>query len=417
MPSEQAVLFRSIEQLLHRGTVTGLDERALLERFRAQRDGQALAVLVAAHGPMVLGVCRRILREPQDVDDAFQSTFLVLARRAGEIRDAGRLGPWLHGVARRIAHRMRSRGRRRVGNDQKLVEAATQPRHGANHPAEQAELRRLIDEELGRLPARYREVIVLCDLEGRTYAEAANLLRCPLGTVQSRLARGRERLRGRLVRRGVGASMGASLPLLAVDARADVPVSLLRATLRNAAAPTAMGLAAGTALRCVGAVLVAGVALAASIGTLASSHRQANEPVPAPAEARQEPKPEPASQPEGDRTIVLEVRDAQDNAPLPGAAVWYRSSGGRSRAPTLGRTDGEGRYPIVLAGDSITRLTVVVAAGGHVPKEFQWGVEAIPDSPAVVLERGVRIGGKVNDDQGRPIAGARVLPRGPRQHR
>src|SRR3954452_3633797 len=110
MPSEQAVVYRSIEQLLHRGTVAGLDERALLERFRAHRDGQALAVLVAAHGPMVLGVCRRILRKPQDVDDAFQSTFLVLVRRAGEVRDPGRLAAWLHGVARRVALRMRRQG-------------------------------------------------------------------------------------------------------------------------------------------------------------------------------------------------------------------------------------------------------------------------------------------------------------------
>ena len=409
MSSEQAVLCRSLEQLLHRGTVAGLDERALLERFRAHRDGQALAVLVAAHGPMVLGVCRRILREPQDIDDAFQSTFLVLVRRAGDIGDAGRLGAWLHGVARCVALRLRSQSRGRVSGGDGRIEDAMDRGPSVADQAEHAELRRLIDEELGRLPARYRDVIVLCDLEGRTYTEAAALLRCPLGTVQSRLARGRERLRGGLVRRGVGAAMGA--PLLIEEARAAVPESLLRTTLGKAAASSAGGVVVGTILRTVVMGIMVGTTLAASIGTLAFGNRQSDKPAALATEARQEQELELAGQPERDRTILLEVRDAQDNKPLPGAAVWYQASGGSSRVADVGRTDAAGHYTITLAGDSITQLTVVVASGGHVPKELHWGTEDVPENPVVGLERGVRIGGKVVDEQGEPIAGVRVLPR------
>jgi RNA polymerase sigma factor (sigma-70 family) len=200
MSVEPALLFRSIELLLNQGTVAGLDERALLERFATHRDGRALAVLIATHGPMVLGVCRRFLREPQDVEDAFQSTFLVLVRRAGSIRDPRRLGAWLHGVARRVALRARGQVRNRAADGLDRIAILADPAPGPGHEAERAELLSLIDEELDRLPQRYRDVLVLCDLEGRTYTEAAQRLRCPLGTVQSRLARGRQRLRGRLAR-------------------------------------------------------------------------------------------------------------------------------------------------------------------------------------------------------------------------
>ena len=99
MSGRQVAVMRSIGQLFQAGPVAGLDDRALLERFAGRRDEAAFAALVALHGPMVLGVCRRIVRDEHDVEDAFQATFLVLVRRAGSIRDPGRLGPWLHGVA------------------------------------------------------------------------------------------------------------------------------------------------------------------------------------------------------------------------------------------------------------------------------------------------------------------------------
>ena len=113
MSGRQVAVMRSIGQLFQAGPVAGLDDRALLERFAGRRDEAAFAALVALHGPMVLGVCRRIVRDAHDVEDAFQATFLVLVRRAGSIRDPGRLGPWLHGVARRVAMRARAEAARR----------------------------------------------------------------------------------------------------------------------------------------------------------------------------------------------------------------------------------------------------------------------------------------------------------------
>ena len=156
------------------------------------------------HGPMVLGVCRRILRDGHDVEDAFQATFLVLVKRAGSIRDPGRLGPWLHGVARRVAMRARAEALRRRSHQDPSGPAAVaeEPAVRPTSRAEGDDVLGVIDEEVARLPSRYRDAVVLCDLEGRSYAEAARRLSCPMGTLQSRLARGRARLRTRLVRRG-----------------------------------------------------------------------------------------------------------------------------------------------------------------------------------------------------------------------
>ena len=205
MAGRQVAVLTSIGQLFHSGPVAGLDDGQLLERFVARRDEAAFAALVALHGPMVLGVCRRMLRDGHDVEDAFQATFLVLVKRAGSIRDPGRLGPWLHGVARRVAMRARAEAARRRSH-QDLSGPAVVAEEPAVRPASRAEgddVLGVIDEEVARLPSRYRDAVVLCDLEGRSYAEAARRLSCPMGTLQSRLARGRARLRTRLVRRGV----------------------------------------------------------------------------------------------------------------------------------------------------------------------------------------------------------------------
>ena len=141
---------------------------------------------------MVLGVCRRYLDDPHDVEDAFQATFVVLFRRAGSVRVNVSLGPWLHGVSRRIAARARAAAlRRRAREVGHAVEPATDPAADETR----ADLREELDEGLARLPTRYRLPIILCHLEGLTYQEAARRLGCPVGTVGVRLARGRELLR------------------------------------------------------------------------------------------------------------------------------------------------------------------------------------------------------------------------------
>jgi polysaccharide export outer membrane protein len=182
-------------------------------------DEGAIKVLVERHGPMVLSLCRRVLRDPHDAEDAFQATFLVLIRRAGELKEWDTLGPWLFGVARRTAQRARSSRIRRDEHERRVVEED----EDRDVPLPDDPLRGMIDEEdirvlreeVNRLPAEYRAPIVLCDLQGLTRQEAARQLGWPAGTVGSRVARGRRLLRARLIRRGLApapAPVPASAP-------------------------------------------------------------------------------------------------------------------------------------------------------------------------------------------------------------
>src|SRR5215472_4077824 len=181
-----------------------LTDRHLLERFVSAQDQAAFAALVQRHGPMVLGVCRRLLRDAHEAEDAFQATFLVLVHKARSIDRPELLGPWLYGVAVRIAGQARQAARRRA----REREAAAMPDGDPSVELVWRELRQVLDEELGRLAQKYRAPLVLVYLEGKTTEEVARQLGCPKGTVQSRLARGRDRLRQRLVRRGVVPSAG-----------------------------------------------------------------------------------------------------------------------------------------------------------------------------------------------------------------
>jgi RNA polymerase sigma factor (sigma-70 family) len=216
-------------------------DRHLLERFVTVRDEAAFAGLVQRHGPMVLGVCRRLLHDAQEAEDAFQATFLVLVHKAATIGRPHLLGPWLHGVACRIAGRARQAARRRA----REREVAAMPDRDPSVEAVWRELRQVLDEELGRLAHKYRAPLVLVYLEGKTTEEAARLLGCPRGTVLSRLARGRDRLRDRLARRGMTLSVW-TLVLVLVEkaAPAAVPQAVAEGTTQ-AAVLTAAGKAAG----------------------------------------------------------------------------------------------------------------------------------------------------------------------------
>ncbi len=193
------------------GTCAGLTDGDLVERFRAGRDEggeQAFEVLVERHGPMVLSVCRGILADPEEVHDAFQATFLVLARRAGAIRKTDSVGSWLYGVAVRVAARTRVSSIRRRIRDRKTIQAAgsgvaVETDAGNSPSIERDDGAAIVHQEVDRLPEKYRAPIVLCYLEGLTHDEAAARLSWPVGTVRSRLSRARDRLRSRLTRRGV----------------------------------------------------------------------------------------------------------------------------------------------------------------------------------------------------------------------
>jgi RNA polymerase sigma factor (sigma-70 family) len=196
----------------------------LLDRFVRARDESAFAELVRRLGPMVRATCRRSLGDTADADDAFQASFLVLARKAGAVRDAALLGPWLHTVAVRTARRAKAVAARRQAHERQVT---TMPDPPAELPADANEWLPLLDEELQRLPAKYRAPLVLCELLGASRADAARRLGLPEGTLSSRLARGRELLRGRLARRGAMVTSIVLAAALTAGAHASIPPNLV----------------------------------------------------------------------------------------------------------------------------------------------------------------------------------------------
>lgn len=196
-----------IRALFEAGTVTGLTDGQLLERFatrRGEASELAFAALVERHGPMVLRACRSVLGDHHEAMDAFQATFLVLARKGGSLWVRDSLGPWLHRVALRAAGRAKKAAARRRAGERKAVAMVETRNIDAD---DRDELAAIINQEVDRLPERYRAAVVLCDLEGRTHEDAARHLGCPVGTVASRLSRGRDRLRDRLTRRGLATAL------------------------------------------------------------------------------------------------------------------------------------------------------------------------------------------------------------------
>jgi RNA polymerase sigma factor (sigma-70 family) len=204
----------------------------LLERFVTAGDEAAFELLLWRHGAMVLRLCRRILRHEQDAEDAFQAAFLALARKAGSVSRRGSVGGWLYAVAYRAALTAKARADRRSAREAPLTDV---PAPSAAAEADGRDLRPVLDEEIQRLPDRYRGPVVLCYLEGLTVAEAAARLGRPRGTIGTRLARARERLRARLTRRGLGPSAIALTAALTDPAPARPAASLIAATLRVAA--------------------------------------------------------------------------------------------------------------------------------------------------------------------------------------
>ena len=209
----------------------GVPDGELLGRYLADRDEAAFTALIRRHGPMVLGVCRRILRNESDVDDAFQATFLVLVRKAATIKPRGMVGNWLHGVAYQTAVRARALRARQCGRE---IQMANPP--DVSQPASEngwAEIAPIIDAELHSLPEKYRIPVLLCDLEGMSRKEAALHLNWPEGTVAGRLARARKLLASRLTRRGV--TLTSALLVAALSNRAalsQLPLPSLQTTIR-----------------------------------------------------------------------------------------------------------------------------------------------------------------------------------------
>jgi RNA polymerase sigma factor (sigma-70 family) len=387
--TQAGVVLRHLRALAARHDEPVPDEQ-LLQRFAAASDWAAFEALLRRHGPTVLGVCRRLLRREQDVEDAFQATFLVLARKAASIRRRQSVASWLHGVARRVAVRARAAAARQSAGPVGEVVAPDLDPAGA---LTWHEARAALDEELARLPEELRAPLVLCYLEGLARDEAAARLGCPLGTLKGRLERGRDLLRRRLTRRGLG--LAAALAALALE-RAAVPAALAAATTR-AASGSAAGSAAsaladavlheltGTKLRAVAALLLGLTVLAVGTGLLA-------QPLAGPKSPAVEAEPGQGDKAAGDPGAKA---DAQGDPLPPGAVarlgtVRYRFSGTNAVFLPDGKT-------VVSAGPG-NAIKLWDARTGRLAREIDTGNFSGAVAALSADGRRVALNGSLHDD-------------------
>jgi RNA polymerase sigma factor (sigma-70 family) len=251
--AQLTTVVRCLRRLVDPRDTVQRSDGQLLDSFITARDETSFATLVLRHGPLVLSVCRRVLGDRHDAEDAFQAAFLVLARKASAIRKRDSVGSWLFGVAYRLASQLRLQTARRRRHEQNRDASGNDFGEGRAMRADPAsessdrEVRAVLDSELARLPEKYRSPVVLCYLEGRSNTEAAELLGWAVGTVKSRLTHARQLLRTRLARRGVSLTIAAMVALLGDRAATAALPPALASTTTQAAIAFALGQTAGAA--------------------------------------------------------------------------------------------------------------------------------------------------------------------------
>ena len=454
---EKGSVAQEIGTLFEGGTVAGLTDRQLLERFNSRRDAAgeaAFAALVSRHGPMVLGVSRQILEDCHLAEEAFQATFIVLARKARSIRDSDRLGNWLYGVASRTARCARLRLSRRREREElgsmirsgsnALVEPTVPPAEAAIMAREELEV---LHCEIARLPDAFRLPVVLCYLEGLTVHEAARQLQWSHGTLRSRMARAREKLRRGLTRRGIVLPAAALAALLDTrPASASVPSTLneitTRAALRFAAGPAAVdALSASTtalAQEVLRSMLVHNLKLAALValllgaaatgaGFLARSLALEDEPGKTPAvhQPRTEKGPDETKRGQdpgpGRMFVTGHVLDTAGK-PAPGVAIdvigrprapWVGTQEYKDRRVLVGRgeTDAQGHFRIDVLRTSaygFFEVYALAAAPGFGLSWVQLNADAKEPAAEIRLRPEQVIRGKLIDVQGQPAAGVEL---------
>jgi RNA polymerase sigma factor (sigma-70 family) len=425
-----------VGRLFDEGTLTGLTDSQLVENFLGRRDERAFAALVARHGAMVLAVCRGVLRDQGDAEDAFQATFLVLFRKAGGLKSAGSLGGWLYRVAYRIALRANAVAARR--RERPIEEVAMAAEAGpSGEPGIDRELLPIIHAEIDRLPDRYRAPIALCYLQGLSYEQAARQLGWPLGTVGSRIARARELLRSRLVRRGVTATAVALPVLLAREATA-APAGWVEAATSAAmrlgegaeavgTVPAAVALSDHVLRRMfmirlvqmtslLAAVAMAGVSAWVSLGGGGMPRPVASA---GPAQTKRiEPAVSDRSGPGPIRGRVL----APDGRPVRDAAIYVGQAGAGTMVEPVAHTDADGRFQFDPEAvrrkyrDDPNRLDWKKVELTAVGPGFGAGRKAIGtgggDVELRLVPDDVPIRGRILDTQGRPVPGVTVRVQG-----
>jgi RNA polymerase sigma factor (sigma-70 family) len=421
---------RDLADLFHGGTTVGLSDGQLLARYAASNDGPAFAALVARHGPMVLATCRAILRHEHDVEDAFQATFLILAKRASSVRAGDALGGWLHRVAYRVAMEASAaatqRHRRESGA---LAMAMTIP--SRMDSGLEPDVRAIVHEEIDRLPDRHRLPVVLCDLEGLTYEQAAGRLRWTVPALRCQLAKARQRLRDRLRRRGVtGAALASSNASAAVPASwaesvvvaatggaSSLAAVAISQTTRRGMLMTKLKIVTAAALVIVG-ITTGGIVL---IGAARPDDPKPEMNPPAVAHKPTAAARDKAAAPAG----VVAVRGrvvGPDGQAVPGAIV-RAFQPIRDDRPAPEATSGpDGRFFLqiarpspriasILVNNSTASPRIVASASGFGPGL----AEALP-KPGASYELTIRlvtdgppIEGRIIDLEGRSVAGARVM--------
>jgi RNA polymerase sigma factor (sigma-70 family) len=408
-------------------------DEQLLDQFVSRRDEAAFAALLGRHGAMVLAVCRRVLHDRQEAEDALQATFLLLARKAASIRKRESVGGWLHGVAFHVASTARRKqARRRVREKRVLDMRKTGHRTARTWEDFQEEL----DEALATLPEQQRAALVLCYLEGRTQEEAAQQLACPVGTVRSRLARGRRRLQAELARRGLALSAGAFLAaMMGGAASAALPRALTQATARVALGNGARGAVSPRVLALVeggikamspiksklALLVVVSASLAASLGGLA--YRAYAGRMPEAATQQQlsaQPQAQQAAKPPVDagpaRSAEVAVRGivlGADGKPFKGAKVYFNPGDQDDNPPIRASTGDDGRFEFRVRRDELASPRgesgrVVATGDGH---GADWGevpAEGAGELTLRLVKDDVPIQGRILTLEGKPVAGARV---------
>jgi RNA polymerase sigma factor (sigma-70 family) len=430
-------LVRHLQTLFQGGTAAGLTDGQLVERFVTRGDPGAegaFAALVERHGPMVLDVCRWVLSDPHDAEDASQTVFLILAHRAGSIRKAESVASWLFGVACRVAARAKADAARRRAYERRGAEMVARLVDDAERTGPWPELY----EELERLPEKLRAPLVLCYLEGLTHEEAAGHLHWTLRTVRSRLVRGRERLRGRLARRGLTLS-AALLASASAPGRASAAMSTawvertVRGAIRIASGEATAAVASVkvtlwtegvlnrmflTKLTMVTASILAigGTAATAWLTAGMASGEASRHPLPPQAAppAAATARPSPASKPEEpgeNETITLDGRVlGKDGRPFAGATVSLSTDPSAQGPPVRTSSGSDGRFRLTVSRGDLERGRLLVAtAPGLAPDWAELG----RDNGELTLRLAqdhVAIQGRILDVQGQPVEGVTIQP-------
>ncbi len=420
-------LLRFLRSIKAKEATGALSDRQLLETFLSQHSEASFTALVQRHGAMVFGVCRRLLQHTQDAEDAFQATFLALARQAYTIRRQEALGSWLHGVAYRIAEKMKRTAARRSTRERCMTPL---PCGDVLDDITWRELRSVLDEELQRLPEKYRAPLVLCYLEARTQDEAAQRLGWSKNTFGRRINQARQMLARRLTRRGLTLSAALSVPLLTdTSAQAALP-PLLVATTVHAGLASAMGNAVSgmvsdqvvaLAESGVGSLLakkasiavVLLVSLMLSMGSLLA-YRAAPSRTFAEAPAAPPPQSPPARSASKDQAIEIKGRVLDpDGKPLAGARLFLLTEAKKPKGDGVVRatTDKEGRFSFQAKPPDFNaegKATLAATAKGFGPA---WIDVTAEKSDAITLQLAqddVPIEGRVLDLEGQPIPGITV---------